>query len=119
MAFGGSRRKYPALDCAEVKRILKALGFEQRRNNAGSHETWINDHETKGRLKVTVDCPKAPFSVMLIKSMIKQAGSDRDAFYQATRKTARKIQIKKNSAVESKKSTNKKTSNIPSLRRKN
>ena len=94
MAFGGSRRRYPALDCADLKRILRALGFSERGNNAGSHDDWIYDHPKKGFLKVTLDCPKAPFSIDLIQSMISQAGSDRVTFYRCTRATAKKINKK-------------------------
>lgn len=118
MAFGGSRRKYPALTCAEVKSILKSLGFKERPNNAGSHETWILEHKSKGFFKVTVDCPKAPFSIMLIKSMIKQAGSDRDSFYSATPKTAKKIQNSKSRKNQKDIRNKKKTSNIPRFTRK-
>ncbi len=40
-----------------------------------------------GRLyKVTVDCPKAPFSQTLIGSMTKQAGVTKKAFYAALKK---------------------------------
>lgn len=95
MSFGGSRRRYPALSCAEVKSILKALGFSPRKNNNGSHESWVREEtDTRKFAKVTVDCPKAPFSVNLIKSMISQANSDREKFYGATTKTAKKIQKK-------------------------
>lgn len=94
MAFGGSRRRYPALDCKEVKDILKALGFSYRKNNAGSHDDWIFTHPVKGFAKVTLDCPKAPFSVDLIKIMIDQAKSNRVEFYRATKKSAKKIDKK-------------------------
>lgn len=91
MTFGGSRRRYPALSCSEAKAILRALGFARRKNNAGSHEDWVRNDPKKGFLKVTVDCPKAPFDVFLIKSMISQAGTGRVSFYCATKKTAKKI----------------------------
>ena len=41
---------------------------------------WVK--EENGRLyKVTVDCPKAPFSQTLIKSMAEQAGVKKKDFY--------------------------------------
>jgi len=73
------------LTCKEVKTILKNLGFVFR-NQRGSHEQWIKDTgegENKRRYKVTVDCPKAPFSQDLIKSMAKQAGVTKRQFYNA------------------------------------
>ncbi len=94
MGFGGSRRKYPPLTCDEVKRILRALGFSERYNNAGSHEDWIINHPKLGFAKVTLDCPKAPFSINLIKSMIAQSNSDRETFYRATKQSAKKINRK-------------------------
>jgi predicted RNA binding protein YcfA (HicA-like mRNA interferase family) len=79
MIFGG-RWKRP-LKCKEVKQILHNLGFAYR-NTEGSHENWIK--ETGGhRRKVTVDCPKAPFSHMLIGSMARQAGVSVKDFYKA------------------------------------
>ncbi|MFZ2172034.1 MAG: hypothetical protein WAW61_20635 [Methylococcaceae bacterium] len=45
-----------------------------------SHEQWVK--EENGRLyKVTVDCPKAPFSQALIKSLAEQAGVKKKDFY--------------------------------------
>lgn len=72
--------KYPPLTCKDVKNILKKLGFEPRPKKGTSHEQWIKHAE--GRLyKVTVDCPKAPFSQDLISSMAKQAGLSKKDFY--------------------------------------
>ena len=46
-----------------------------------SHEDWVQT--IKGRFhKVTVDCPKAPFSQDLISSMAKQAGVTKKIIYQ-------------------------------------
>jgi len=75
-----SRWRKP-LTCKEVKRILKNLQFEYR-NTEGSHENWIKDVGSR-RWKVTVDCPKQPFSAFLIKSMASQAGVTVRQFYQA------------------------------------
>ena len=73
---------YPPLTCADVKRILRALGFTARPGGGTSHEQWVKD-TTEGRRKVTVDCPKAPFSPLLIGSMHRQAGVTKAAFYAA------------------------------------
>lgn len=75
-----SRWKKP-LTCREVKRILTKLGFSYR-NTEGSHENWVRQDENR-RWKVTVDCPKAPFSDFLIKSMASQAGVSVKDFYKA------------------------------------
>ncbi len=69
--------QYPPLTCREVKIILKKLGFVFDRQR-GSHEQW-----SKGKYRVTVDCPKQPFSHTLIKYMAKQAGISKDTFYKA------------------------------------
>lgn len=71
----------PPLTCKQVKAILKALGF-QHRDTRGSHENWVRDEPPPFR-KVTVDCPKQPFSPMLIESMAKQAGVSKRQFYAA------------------------------------
>ena len=73
---------YPPLECKDVKRILKSLGFEARPQNGTSHEQWCRK-DNRGFFKVTVDCPKAPFSPGLIKSMAKQAGLTKKEFYSA------------------------------------
>lgn len=64
--------EYPPLTCKDVKNILTYLGFNPRPNKGTSHEQWVKVEN--GRLhKVTVDCPKSPFSQTLIKSMAEQA----------------------------------------------
>ena len=69
------------LTCADVKRILRRLGFEPRKGTGTSHEQWVKDVDG-GRHKVTVDCPKAPFSPTLLDSMARQAGfKNKQAFY--------------------------------------
>jgi predicted RNA binding protein YcfA (HicA-like mRNA interferase family) len=76
---------YPPLDCRDVKRILKKLGFEHRPGGGGSsHEQWVRT-DKRGRYKVTVDCPKAPFSGDLIRSMAAQAGLSKKSFYDVYR----------------------------------
>lgn len=75
---------FPPLTCKDVKRILKNLGFTPRPVKGTSHEHWVK-YDGDGKLlgKVTVDCPKAPFSHYLIESMAKQAGVNKRDFYAA------------------------------------
>ena len=76
---------YPPLTCAQVKRALKKLGFEARPQKSTSHEQWVKVEQ--GRIyKVTVDCPKSPFSQELISSMSRQAGLSKKDFYKAAGK---------------------------------
>lgn len=76
--------QYPPLTCKQVKTILKKLGFKLYPQAGTSHEHWKKTEN--GRLyKVTVDCPKAPFSPDLISSMADQAGKTKKAFYAVLR----------------------------------
>jgi predicted RNA binding protein YcfA (HicA-like mRNA interferase family) len=77
--------KHPPLTCREVKRGLKKLGFEPRKQKGTSHEQWVKVQNGK-IFKVTVDCPKEPFTGDLIKSMASQAGISKDDFYKACSK---------------------------------
>ncbi|WP_395117761.1 type II toxin-antitoxin system HicA family toxin [Rhodanobacter sp. FW102-FHT14D06] len=71
----------PQLDCSDVKRLLKLLGFSLSRQ-VGSHEHF--QMVARGRMRtVTVDCPKAPFGPYLVKSMASQAGLSKREFYAA------------------------------------
>lgn len=54
-----SRWKKP-LTCKEVKKTSCNLGFSYR-NTEGTHENWIKNTALR-RWKVTVDCPKQPFT---------------------------------------------------------
>jgi predicted RNA binding protein YcfA (HicA-like mRNA interferase family) len=74
--------RYSPLTCQEVKTILRNLGFEPRPQKGISHEHWVK-HEGGRIYKVTVDCPKAPFSHDLIRWMARQAGVSKKAFYEA------------------------------------
>jgi len=66
--------------CKQVKAALASLGFEPRERTATSHEKWVKT-EGANRWIVTVDCPKAPFSNDLIKSMASQAGMKTREFH--------------------------------------
>ena len=72
--------EYPPLTYKDIKMILTYLGFIARPRKGTSHEQWVK--EENGMLyKVTVDCPKSPFSQTLIKSMAEQAGMKKRDFY--------------------------------------
>ena len=71
--------EYPPITCKELKAILAYMGFAFD-TQKGSHEQWVLIKD-KRRYKVTVDCPKAPFSQTLIKSMAEQAGVKKKDFY--------------------------------------
>jgi predicted RNA binding protein YcfA (HicA-like mRNA interferase family) len=70
--------RYPPLTCAQVKAVLLYLGFVLHRQKSSSHEQWIKPGHPG---KVTVDCPKAPFSHDLIVYIAKQAGVSKKDFY--------------------------------------
>lgn len=72
---------YPPLTCKTVKKVLKNLGFKPEPGRSGtSHVHWKKVVNCK-LFKVTVDCPKAPFSQDLISSMARQAGLTKKQFY--------------------------------------
>jgi hypothetical protein len=74
---------YPPITCADFKRILKALGFSPRPMKSGtSHEHWVAAAIDGKFYKVTVDCPKSPFSPDLISSMARQAGVTKKKIYE-------------------------------------
>lgn len=77
--------RYHPLTCKEVKAILKKLGFEPRPQKGTSHEQWVKKTE-HDFWKVTVDCPKEPFSQELIKSIASQAGLSKKEFYKLLEK---------------------------------
>jgi predicted RNA binding protein YcfA (HicA-like mRNA interferase family) len=73
---------FPPLSCRDVKQILTKLGFSPRPRKGTSHEQWVK--LVGGRLfKVTVDCPKEPFTGDLVASMARQAGVSKREFYGA------------------------------------
>ena len=74
----------PPLTCKEIKAILAYLGFAKE-SQKGSHEQWVLIKNGR-KYKVTVDCPKSPFSQTLIKSMATQAGVSKKDFYAILKK---------------------------------
>lgn len=77
--------RWPPLDCTDIKRALKELDFVPAPRTGTSHEQWVR-RDAQRLYKVTVDCPKAPFSLDLIDSMAKQAGVSRRDLYRAADK---------------------------------
>lgn len=76
--------QHPPLTCEQVKQLLKNLNFKERPKRAGtSHQDWVADKFRGKFRKVTIDCPKAPFSQDLIKWMALQAGVTKKEFYAA------------------------------------
>jgi hypothetical protein len=74
--------QHPPIGCDEFKAILRQLGFAPRPQKSGTtHEQWVANIDGRFR-KVTVDCPKAPFSPDLIKSMAAQAGVTKRRIYE-------------------------------------
>ena len=73
---------HPPLTCDQFKAILSKLGFTRRPMKSGTaHEDWVKTDQNGKFYKVTVDCPKAPFSQDLISSMANQAGVTKKTIY--------------------------------------
>lgn len=73
---------YPPLTCEQFKAVLSKLGFRKREKRSGtSHEDWVATIDGVFR-KVTVDCPKAPFSPDLLSAMARQAGVSKKVIYE-------------------------------------
>lgn len=63
-----------------MKSVLGALGFTPRPQKATSHEQWVKGSGPDYK-RVTVDCPKAPFTDGLLAMMLHQAGISKKDFY--------------------------------------
>lgn len=77
-----SRWKRP-LTAAEVRRILKALGFELRPQKSTGHEHWVKNDPFR---KVTLSAHNQPFDDFIVSSMARQAGVSVREFYAALEK---------------------------------
>jgi predicted RNA binding protein YcfA (HicA-like mRNA interferase family) len=87
------QRRFPPLTPDEVQAILRARGFEKKRQD-GSHAQW--ERAAVGRRLrsvVTVDVSRSEFREELMKSMIRQSNLTREEFYSATKRTARKAGV--------------------------
>ena len=74
-----SRWKRP-LKAAEVRRILKALGFSPRPVKGTGHEHWVAANPFR---KVTLSAHNEPFDDFIVASMARQAGVTVKQFYPA------------------------------------
>lgn len=75
--------QYPPLTCKDFKTALKNLGFTPDPQKGTSHEQWRGKGPSGEFRKVTVDCPKAPFSGFLLLNMIHQTGYSKKQVYAA------------------------------------
>lgn len=75
-----SRWKRP-LKAAEVRKILRALGFELRPQKSTAHEQWVK--EAPAFKKVTLSAHNEPFDDFIVGSMARQAGVSVREFYAA------------------------------------
>lgn len=75
-----SRWKRP-LRAAEVRKILKELGFTLRPQKSAGHEHWVR--EGNPFRKVTLSAHNEPFDDFIVGSMARQAGVSVRAFYDA------------------------------------
>jgi|SRR5208283_3751929 len=87
------QRRFPLLTPDEVVAVLRARGFDKKRQD-GSHAQWERAADGR-RLRsiVTVDVSKAEFREELMKSMIRQSNLTREEFYSATKRTAKKANV--------------------------
>lgn len=75
-----SRWKRP-LKAAEIRKILRALGFTARPQKGTGHEHWIREGEPFR--KVTLSAHSEPFDDFIVGSMARQAGISVRDFYAA------------------------------------
>jgi predicted RNA binding protein YcfA (HicA-like mRNA interferase family) len=75
-----SRWKRP-LKAAEIRRILRELGFTARPQKGTAHEHWIR--EGAPFRKVTLSAHSEPFDDFIVGSMARQAGVSVREFYAA------------------------------------
>lgn len=75
-----SRWKRP-LRAAEVRKILKELGFTLRPQKSTGHEHWVR--EGNPFRKVTLSAHNEPFDDFIVGSMARQAGVSVRAFFDA------------------------------------
>jgi predicted RNA binding protein YcfA (HicA-like mRNA interferase family) len=74
-----SRWRRP-LKAAEVRKILRVLGFELRPLKGTGHEHWVKEGPFR---KVTLSAHNEPFDNFIVKSMSDQAGVSVREFYAA------------------------------------
>jgi predicted RNA binding protein YcfA (HicA-like mRNA interferase family) len=82
-------RGWPPLEHRQVLEILTTFGLKYT-GSRGGHDFYEGVHNGR-KCKVTVDPKCAPFDEYLLKSMCKQANSNRREFYGASKSAALKI----------------------------
>lgn len=93
-------RSYPPLTVAEIKAVLKNLGFEWDRTE-GSHSQWKRlARDGRPAAVITVDEHYKEIGDKLLKNIIQQSTFTREQFYGASKWTAKKIGIKFARCVE-------------------
>lgn len=75
-----SRWKRP-LKAAEIRKILRKLGFTARPQKGTGHEHWVREGEPFR--KVTLSAHSEPFDDFIVGSMARQAGVSVRDFYAA------------------------------------
>ena len=75
-----SRWRRP-LKAAEVRKILKTLGFEARPQKSTGHEHWGKQGDEFR--KVTLSAHNEPFDGFIVNSLARQAGVSVREFYEA------------------------------------
>ena len=75
-----SRWKRP-LKAAEIRKILRELGFTARPQKGTGHEHWVREGDPFR--KVTLSAHSEPFDVFIVGSMARQAGVSVREFYAA------------------------------------
>lgn len=75
-----SRWKRP-LKAAEIRKILRELGFTARPQKGTGHEHWVREGEPFR--KVTLSAHSEPFDDFIVGSMARQAGVSVLDFYAA------------------------------------
>jgi len=94
------QRRFPPLTPGEVEAILRARGFEKKRQD-GSHAQWERAADAQRlRSVVTVDVSRSEFREELMKSMIRQSNPTREEFYSATKRPALKAGVPFRATVE-------------------
>ena len=75
-----SRWKRP-LKAAEIRKILRELGFTARPQKGTGHEHWVREGDPFR--KVTLSAHSEPFDDFIVGSMARQAGVSVRSFYAA------------------------------------
>ncbi len=75
--------RFPPLTAAEVRRILRNLGFQMEKGRGGAHEQWRKLVPGQPARKVTLSPHHEPFKNRIVEYMVAQAGVTKAEFYAA------------------------------------